>query len=125
MGQRVHVLERAHVATVLEHRHCVADTEHFFHTVRHVEHHFALLAQARDDGHQALDFPRREATGRLVKGDHMGATGQRLGDFHQLALAQGQAPEFFVGVDFIGQPLEAGQGLLAQQAPVDHAKARG
>ncbi|SAM30347.1 hypothetical protein BN1864_LIB5394:03344 [Pseudomonas sp. 1 R 17] len=55
----------------------------------------------------------------------MGATGQRLGNFHQLALAQGQAPEFFLGVDFIRQALEASQGLLAQQAPVDHAEARG
>ena len=125
VGQRAHVIERAHVAAVLEHRDRVADTEHFFHAVRHVEHHFALVAQARDDRHQTLDLPRRQAAGGFVKGDHMGAPGQRLGDFHQLALAQGQTPQLLVRVDFIGQALEARQGLLAQQATVDHAPARG
>ncbi|VVN57967.1 hypothetical protein PS687_04461 [Pseudomonas fluorescens] len=54
----------------------------------------------------------------------MGATGQRLGDFHQLALAQGQPAELFFRIDFIRQTLEASQGLLAQQAPIDHAEAR-
>ncbi len=43
----------------------------------------------------------------------MRAPRQRLGDFHQLALAQGQAPELFLRVDFIGQALEARQRPLA------------
>jgi hypothetical protein len=54
----------------------------------------------------------------------MGATGQGLGDFHQLPLAEGQASEFFIRVDFIGQALEARQRLLAQQPAIDHAETR-
>ena len=89
-----------------------------------VEHHFALVTQARDDRHQAIDFPCRQTAGGFIEGDHVGATGQRLGDFHQLALAQGQAPELLVGIDLIGQALETGQRLLAQQTTIDHPKAR-
>ncbi|CRL99725.1 hypothetical protein [Pseudomonas sp. 28 E 9] len=124
VAQCAHVLEGAHEAPVLEHRHRSADTEHFFHAVRDIEHHFALIAQARNDRHQAINLTRREAAGRLIEGNHVGATGQRLGDFHQLALAQGQAAELFLGIDFIGQALEARQRLLAQHAAVDHAKTR-
>jgi predicted restriction endonuclease len=32
--------------------------------------------------------------------------------------------ELLLGVDFIGQALEAGQRLLAQQAAIDHAETR-
>ncbi|MNS28098.1 hypothetical protein D3C72_600640 [compost metagenome] len=122
MGQLAHVIERAHVSPVLEHRHRIADAEHFFHAVGDVEHHFALVPQPADDRHQAVDLPRRKAAGGFVEGNHMGATGQRLGDFHQLPLPQGQAPDFLLRVNLIGQAFEAGQRLLAQGAAIDQAK---
>lgn len=125
VGQLAHVLEGAHETAVLEHRHRVADAEHFFHAMGDVEHHFALVAQASDDRHQAIDLPRREAAGRFVEGDHMRATGQRLGDFHQLPLPQGQAPDFLLRIDFIGQAFEAGQRLLTQCAAIDQAETGG
>ncbi|MNS80280.1 hypothetical protein D3C72_1139550 [compost metagenome] len=122
VGQLAHVIERAHVAPVLEHRHRVADAEHFFHAMGDIEHHFALVPQPADDRHQAVDLPRRKAAGGFVEGDDMGATGQRLGDFHQLPLAERQAPDFLLRVDFIGQAFEAGQCLLAQSAAIDQAE---
>ncbi len=122
VGQLAHVIEGAHVTAILEHRHRVANAEHLFHAMRDVEHHFALIAQAADDRHQTVDFARREAAGRLIEGDHMRATGQRLGDFHQLPLAERQAPDLGLRINFIGQALETGQGILAQDATIDQAE---
>ncbi|MNR29562.1 hypothetical protein D3C85_1469560 [compost metagenome] len=78
-----------------------------------IEHHFAFVAQATDDRHQAIDLPRRQAAGGFVERDHVGATGQGLGDFHQLPLPEGQAPDLLLRIDFVSQALEAGQCLLA------------
>ena len=122
VGQLAHVVEGAHVAAVLEHRHGVADAEHFFHAMRDVEHDFAFVTQAPDDRHQAVDLARRKAAGRLVESDDMGATRQRFGDFHQLPLAEGQAPDFGLRVDFIGQAFQAIQRLLTQRAAIDQAE---
>jgi len=44
--QRTHVVEGTHVAAVLEHRDRVADAEHFFHAMGHVQHHFASSRSA-------------------------------------------------------------------------------
>ncbi len=124
MGQLAHVLEGPHVTTVLEHRHRIADAKHLFHAVADVEHHFALVSQAGDDRHQTVDFPGRQATGGLVESNDVGTTRQGLGDFHQLALAEGQATDFFLGVDFVGQAFEQRQRLLAQHATIDQAETR-
>ncbi|MNN44208.1 hypothetical protein D3C81_1584880 [compost metagenome] len=78
-----------------------------------VEHDFALVTQASDDRHQAVDLTGRKAAGRFVESDDVGAARQRLGDFHQLPLAEGQAPDLGLRIDFVGQAFEAVQRLLA------------
>ena len=104
MGEFGHVVEGAHVAAILEDRHGIADAEYFLHAMRHVEHHPALVAQLGDDGHQAVDFPSRQAAGRLIERDHVSIARHRLGNLHQLPLAQGQAAQTLARIDLVGQP---------------------
>ncbi|MNI91622.1 hypothetical protein D3C73_1493150 [compost metagenome] len=42
-----------------------------------------------------------------------------------MPLAERQAPDFLLRVDFVRQPLEAGQRLLAQRAAIDQAETGG
>ncbi len=124
VAQGTHVFKGAHIAAILEDRDRIADAKHLFHAMGDVKQHFALVTQARDDRHQAVDLPGRKAAGGLVKGNDVGTTRQRLGDFHQLPLAQRQTAELLLRVDLVGQALEAGQRLGAQATAVDHTEAR-
>src|SRR5690606_4363505 len=89
----IDLFKGADEATVLEYRDRVVDEEDYFHPMRDVEHHFAVVAKLADDGHQSVDFPGRQAAGRLVKGNHMGIARHRLGNFHQLPLPQRQTAQ--------------------------------
>src|SRR3954447_7575267 len=75
---------------VAQYRHAVGEIENLFDAVRGVDDGDAFACELTHDLEQRLAFRRRQCRSRLVHDEDAGTERQRLGDFHQLLLADAQ-----------------------------------
>ena len=82
----------------------------------------AARLQFGDDLEQTVGLGQRQARGRLVHDDDLGAQRQRLGDLDQLALRQRQIGHQRVGLEVGAEPVEQRLGARADRGGVDQVQ---
>ena len=88
-GQRGHRLG-GDVFTVTHYRGAVADRENLIKPVAHVDDSKPLAAQVANDGEQLLHLAAAQRSGRFVHDEDAGVLRERLGDFNELLLRNGE-----------------------------------
>ena len=90
----------------------VGDAQDLLHLVGDVHNAAAAVAQHVDNLEKMLDLLLGQRGGGLVKDDDLGVEGNRLGDFHHLALRYGHGAHDGLGVDADVKLLEDLHGVL-------------
>ena len=120
-GEPGHRVEGADMPAIAQNRDGIADREDLVHAVRHIKDHVAARLEIADDGKEPLDLAGGKTARRLIEGDDARAAREGLGNFHQLALRDGQMADLGVGIDFLADPCEVALGLGTQLAAIHDA----
>src|SRR6266404_6126373 len=117
-------IQRIDGATIAQHGDAVGDTSHLVELVRDQDRGHAMGAEFKQKIEQRRAVAFIEACSRLVKNQKAHLLGQRLGDFHQLLLADpdisDQRVRRLVEPDFCQQLLRP----LVDRVAIDHAEPR-
>ena len=87
MIQRRHILVGSNMLAVAEDSDRITHLKYFFHAMGDIEHHPPFIAQPFNDAFKLANFLNGEATGRFIKGDHLGIAQQCPANFDHLLLA--------------------------------------
>ena len=85
--------------SVAEHRDPVGDRKHLAQLVGDEHDRFALIDQAANHTEELVDLAWREHRCRFVEDQDVGLPEQRLHELDSLLLADGEVPDFGVGID--------------------------
>ncbi len=114
-----------HGATVLQHRHPVADLADLLEAVGDVHHRDALGGQVTDHPEEGLDLLLVERGRRLVHHDQPGVVGERPRHADDLLARGGQRADLAVGADLrVTEPGQQEPGGLAGLGALDQPAAR-
>ena len=117
-------LQRGRVASVPQDDRAIAEVGDLVQAVRYVEDQHPLAAELAHHVEERLALPGGQARRRLVEDHDLRASGEPLGDLHELPLARRKALDDRVGVDRGPHRAQRLAGHLARAVAVHEAHAR-
>ncbi|MNW47730.1 hypothetical protein D3C74_250710 [compost metagenome] len=109
---------------IAKHRNRVGQSKHLRHFVRDINARHPFAAQLVQDAHENRHFAFRQSGRRFIQDQDLRMLGQRLGDLHQLLLADAETPDFRVRGNLESDPLQPLGCIVVQLIPLDHAAFR-